>query len=122
MVCAIVTGRFDMAVLLADHKRVSWDNTGKGNILQRKGSSSTGSAGFFPDRTLFSVLDCLAETRVHRRKVRLPQVGRLRKNVWIITAMSLFGLPCHPLTGETLAVAIKEEREKEIPEALRLCR
>ncbi|MCY3974080.1 MAG: FAD-dependent oxidoreductase [Simkaniaceae bacterium] len=77
---------------------------------------------FFPGCTLFSVLDCLAGIRVHRRRVRLPLIGRLRKNVWIITAMGSFGLLYHAFTGKTLAIAIKEGREEEIPEALRLCR
>jgi len=75
---------------------------------------------FLPSYGSFQVLDCLSGMRVSNQKTYLPLVGRLKDNLWVLTAMGSRGLLYHGLMGKKLAAAIHANDDALIPEEVRV--
>lgn len=73
---------------------------------------------FFPFCESFKIQDCLSGLRVSNRKGPLPLVRRLKKGLWIVTAMGSRGFLYHSLVGQKLSQAIKVDDETFIPKEL----
>jgi glycine/D-amino acid oxidase-like deaminating enzyme len=61
---------------------------------------------FFPDVHQLEISHCQAALRVLRRGHYFPFVGRVKDNLWVLTAMGSRGLLYHAYLGEQLANAI----------------
>lgn len=75
---------------------------------------------FLPSYGSFFVYECLSGIRVSSQKTCLPCAGRLKKHLWVLTAMGSRGLLYHGLMGKYLAAAIFAEDETVIPQEVRI--
>lgn len=75
---------------------------------------------FLPSYGSFKPTQCLTGVRATNQKTYLPVVGRLKDNLWVLTAMGSRGLLYHSFMGEKLAAAISNNDEALIPERVRV--